>query len=361
VVRFLVNALAFPHIYRADGTADGVALANFARDIIKLFYTHLKPMTLATAKRFTIEEYHRLIDLEMFAESDRTELIEGEIVKMISKGKPHAVCCWQLNRELLNLVGDRAIIRCQDPIVLPNYSEPESDFAIVRNREDNYLTNHPTPEDILLLIEIADSSLQYDREVKLNLYAQYNIVHYWIFNLLEHQLEVYSHPYQKPQSKNFDYRQKQIFLPDESVALPNLADAILDLAKVFPNPNFSPLGLLLQISQDVTAADRRGETLGLEPYELAFYDALAQNQSAVDVMGVEELKNLAIALTEHIKKNASIDWNLKESVRAKMKVIVKRLLHKYGYPPDMQALAIELVLEQAKVYTAATAATAATI
>ncbi|AUC62508.1 type I site-specific restriction-modification system restriction subunit HsdR (plasmid) [Cyanobacterium sp. HL-69] len=108
---------------------------------------------------------------------------------------------------------------------------------------------------------------------------------------------------------------------------------------------------LLNISQDVTQADRRGEELGLEPYELAFYDALAQNQSAVDVMGVNELKLLAIALTEKIKKNASIDWNLKESVRARMKVMVKRLLRQYGYPPDMAKLATELVLEQAQVFT----------
>jgi len=198
-------------------------------------------MTVATAKRFTIAEYHRLIDLGFFAEDDRVELIEGEIVNMVSKGKPHAVCCSRLNRELLNLVGDRAIIRCQDPIFLPNYSEPEPDFAIVRNRDDNYLANHPTPEDILLLMEISDSSLQYDREVKLSLYAQYNIVHYWIFNLLENQLEVYRHSYKKFASNKFDYRQKQIFLPDESVSLPNLADAILDLAKIFPTPNISEI------------------------------------------------------------------------------------------------------------------------
>ncbi|ANV88877.1 type I restriction endonuclease subunit R [Picosynechococcus sp. PCC 7117] len=110
---------------------------------------------------------------------------------------------------------------------------------------------------------------------------------------------------------------------------------------------------LLHISREVSEADKRGEELGLEAYELAFYDALAQNQSAVEVMGSEALKNLAIALVERIKKNASIDWNLKASVRARMKVMVKRLLRKYGYPPDMEALAIDLVLEQAKVYTAA--------
>jgi type I restriction enzyme R subunit len=108
---------------------------------------------------------------------------------------------------------------------------------------------------------------------------------------------------------------------------------------------------LLHMARDVQAATQRGEDLGLEPYELAFYDALAQNQSAQDVMGVDQLRELARVLVSRIRKNASIDWNLKESARARMKVMVKRLLRQYGYPPDMQALAIELVLEQAKVFT----------
>ena len=108
---------------------------------------------------------------------------------------------------------------------------------------------------------------------------------------------------------------------------------------------------MIGMGKDVQAAQQRGEELGLEPYEIAFYDALAQNDSARDVMGHDQLRDLAIALVIQIRKTAAIDWNLKESVRARMKVMVKRLLRKYGYPPDMQALAIELVLEQAKVYT----------
>jgi type I restriction enzyme R subunit len=107
---------------------------------------------------------------------------------------------------------------------------------------------------------------------------------------------------------------------------------------------------LIAMSKDVQAAKQRGEELGLEPYELAFYDALAQNDSAREVMGQDKLRELAIVLVSRVRKNATIDWNLKESVRARMKVMVKRLLRQYGYPPDMQALAIELVLEQAKVF-----------
>lgn len=108
---------------------------------------------------------------------------------------------------------------------------------------------------------------------------------------------------------------------------------------------------LIEMGKDVQAAKLRDEELGLEPYELAFYDALAQNESARDLMGQDKLRDLAIALVTRVRQNASIDWNLKESVRARMKVMVKRLLREYGYPPDMQALAIELVLEQAKVFT----------
>ncbi|MFO7030449.1 DEAD/DEAH box helicase [Limnospira fusiformis CCALA 023] len=108
---------------------------------------------------------------------------------------------------------------------------------------------------------------------------------------------------------------------------------------------------LIEIGKDVQAAKHRGEELGLEPYELAFYDALAQNDSARDVMGQENLRKLAIALVARVRRNASIDWNIKENVRSRMKIMVKRLLRQYGYPPDMQAMAVELVLEQAKVFT----------
>ena len=133
-----------------------------------------------------------------------------------------------------------------------------------------------------------------------------------------------------------------------------LADLLEDALRRYRNQVISVTDILeelLNMAKDTKAAQTRGEALKLEPYELAFYDALAQNQSAQDVMGVDKLRDLAIVLCDRIRKNASIDWNLKESVRARMKVAVKRLLRQYGYPPDMEALATELVLEQAKVFT----------
>jgi len=190
-------------------------------------------MSLSTAKRFTIAEYHRLAELGFFKEDDRVELIKGEIINMAAKGTPHSVCETRLERELYKLVGDRATLRGQQPITLSNYSEPEPDRVIAKNRDDDYLANHPSPSDILLLIEIADSSLKYDQEVKLPLYAEAGISDYWIFNLVDNYLECYSEPYQALQGK-FGYRRKLIFLPNESLNLPNFADLVLDLSKIFP-------------------------------------------------------------------------------------------------------------------------------
>lgn len=107
---------------------------------------------------------------------------------------------------------------------------------------------------------------------------------------------------------------------------------------------------LLDLAKDIKQADQRGDDLGLSADELAFYDALAANESARDVMGDDQLKELAIVLVDRVRKNTTIDWSLKESTRARMKVMVKRLLRKYGYPPDKQAIATETVLEQAKLF-----------
>ncbi|MGI8502416.1 MAG: Uma2 family endonuclease [Hassallia sp.] len=186
-----------------------------------------------TAKRFTINEYERLAELGFFKEDDRFELIRGEIIPMVAKGKPHAVCETLLFRELIKLLVDRALVRGQQPIIIPYSSQPEPDLTIVRNVNDNYLSAHPSPADILLLIEIADSSLKYDQEVKLSLYAEAGISDYWIFNLVDNYLESYSEPYQNLSDK-FGYRRKFISLPNESINLPSLPDLTLDLSKVFP-------------------------------------------------------------------------------------------------------------------------------
>ena len=105
---------------------------------------------------------------------------------------------------------------------------------------------------------------------------------------------------------------------------------------------------LIKLSKTIVEKDEDAQKMGLSNYEYAFYTAVANNESAKELMGKDKLRELAVVLTETIRKNASIDWTIKENVRAKMKVAVKRLLRRYGYPPDMQLLATETVLKQAE-------------
>jgi Uma2 family endonuclease len=190
-------------------------------------------MSLTTAKRFTVDEYQRLGELGFFSENERVELIKGEIFEMAAKGTAHSVCITRLYRELFKLIGEQATLRGQEPIILSENSEPEPDMVIARNTPDDYLASHPVPSDILLLIEIADSSLKYDQEVKLSVYAEAGIADYWIFNLLDNCLECYTEPYHDIKGK-FGYRRKLVVLQNESVILPYFSQLVLDLSQVFP-------------------------------------------------------------------------------------------------------------------------------
>ncbi|MCC3468825.1 MAG: Uma2 family endonuclease, partial [Microcoleus sp. PH2017_06_SFM_O_A] len=138
-----------------------------------------------------------------------------------------------LVEELIILLARRARVRVQEPIILSDDTEPEPDVVIARSRSDNYVSSHPLAADILLVIEVSDSTLKYDRITKLSLYAESGIADYWIFNLVDIQLEMHSEPYQK-QRGGFDYRVKRVVLPNEFVVIPGFPDLSLDLSAVFP-------------------------------------------------------------------------------------------------------------------------------
>jgi len=106
---------------------------------------------------------------------------------------------------------------------------------------------------------------------------------------------------------------------------------------------------LIGLAKEIKQSDKEPEEMGLTDFEYAFYTAVANNQSARELMGKEKLRELAIVLYDKVRKNTTIDWTIRESARAKLKVIVKRTLRKYGYPPNMEALATETVLKQAEL------------
>jgi Uma2 family endonuclease len=143
--------------------------------------------------RFTIEQYHGMIDRGIFAEDEPIELIRGEIVRKMPMGNPHAATVNILTRLLSKCIPDSAMISIQNPVLLSD-SEPEPDVAILNFRDDLYAARRPVAQDVLLLIEVADSSLAYDRDVKGPIYAEAGVCEYWIVNLLNSTVEVYRDP-----------------------------------------------------------------------------------------------------------------------------------------------------------------------
>jgi Uma2 family endonuclease len=140
---------------------------------------------------FTVEQYYQMAEVGILDITKGTELIEGEIIDMSPMGRLHAACIAKATRSLIRLLPDSMDLRVQLPIRLSDRSEPQPDLAIVRYREDYYASGHPQDHDILFLIEVSDSTLKYDREVKLPLYAKHGIPEVWIANLEEQLLEVY--------------------------------------------------------------------------------------------------------------------------------------------------------------------------
>ncbi len=147
-----------------------------------------------TRKRFTVDEYHRMAEAGILSEDDRVELIDGEIIEMSPIGKHHAAIVNRLLAALTEQVGRRAIVSPQNPLLLNDESEPEPDIALFKFRADYYAEQLPTPADTLLIIEVADSSLDFDRIVKLPRYARGGVPEVWIINLAAGVIEVYREP-----------------------------------------------------------------------------------------------------------------------------------------------------------------------
>lgn len=152
-------------------------------------------MTAALQRHpFTINEYHRMRDARIFAEDDRIELIDGEIIKMAPIGPRHAACVDRLLNFLIRKLGEAAIARSQNPIELSDHSEPQPDIALVKFREDFYAEAHPTPDDILIAIEVADTTAENDRQIKIPSYARAEIQEVWLIDLPSDRIEIYTQP-----------------------------------------------------------------------------------------------------------------------------------------------------------------------
>jgi Uma2 family endonuclease len=144
--------------------------------------------------RFTVEEYDRMAEAGIFDEDSRVELIEGEIVEMAAMGPGHAASVRRVSKVFEHALGDVAQISTQCPVVLDARNKPEPDVALLRPRPDFYAAAHPSPDDILLVIEVSDSSLAADRTDKAQLYARAGVPETWILDLVHGFVYVYREP-----------------------------------------------------------------------------------------------------------------------------------------------------------------------
>ena len=156
-------------------------------------------------KRFTVDEYHRMSDIGIFPEDQCFELIRGQILEMPTAKPTHSGLLNRLNHLFTIRLGEFAIVSIQNPCNLDDHSEPAPDVALLKPRSDFYVNNHPLPEDVLLVLEVSDTTLRFDARIKSRLYAEAGIPEYWIVNIPQNALEV------RRESLNGHYATHQTF------------------------------------------------------------------------------------------------------------------------------------------------------
>jgi len=162
-------------------------------------------------KKFRSDEIYKMIKVGILPEESGWELIRGEIVRRMSIGSRHVGTVIKLGKLFERKVGDEVFVSTQNPVHLDEYNEPEPDIALLKPREDFYTESLPTPADILLLVEVSDSTVEYDRETKKILYAEAGITEFWLVNLKNNTIEFYTSP------KNGNYRLAKVLEKDETI------------------------------------------------------------------------------------------------------------------------------------------------
>jgi len=147
-----------------------------------------------TRRLINVDEYYRMVEAGILGEKERVELIEGELIAMAPIGDGHMGTVNAVNYLLVLAVGERGVVSVQNPLRLSNFTEPQPDFTVLAARADFYRKKKPTPDDVLLLVEVAHSSVRYDGTVKLPLYAQHGVPEYWIVRLDIGVVEIYRDP-----------------------------------------------------------------------------------------------------------------------------------------------------------------------
>ncbi|MCS7287663.1 MAG: Uma2 family endonuclease [Roseiflexus sp.] len=191
-------------------------------------YHKMCAMTVEIVRRpFSVDEYQRMRETGILAEDDRVELIDGEVRIMSPVGPLHAAVVKRLNALLTKTVADHALISVQDPIRLDAFNEPQPDLAALRPRPDYYAQQHPAPQDVFFVIEVADTSREYDRREKLPRYAAAGIPEAWLIDAAQETIEQHLDP------QNDQYTRRLRFVPGDRITSATLPIVTLDVAVIF--------------------------------------------------------------------------------------------------------------------------------
>ena len=179
-------------------------------------------------RRFTVEEYYAMAEAGILTEDDRVELIDGVIVEMAPVGSRHVGVVNGYTRALTEAVGRRAVVQVQSPIRLDDGTEPQPDIVLLQERPDLYASGHAGPQDILLVIEVADTSVGYDRNEKLPRYARAGIPEVWLTILPDRVIEAHTEP------ADGRYAVRRIFAPGDTISPACFPDIALSVDEILP-------------------------------------------------------------------------------------------------------------------------------
>jgi Uma2 family endonuclease len=179
-----------------------------------------------TKKLFTVDDYYRMAEAGILMPEDRVELIDGEIIEMSPIGARHLGCVNRATRLFTAALGNRAVVSVQNPLRLNKYNEPEPDIVLLKPRADDYASKTPAAEDAILVVEVAETTLRYDRDVKMPLYAAAGVPEVWIENLIDDLLLVYRNPAGRAYTTSLQLRRGATAAP---VALPDFVFTVEQL------------------------------------------------------------------------------------------------------------------------------------
>lgn len=182
---------------------------------------------LLVTKKFTATKYQEMIETGILTSDDHVELIRGEIVAMSPIGRKHAACVRRLNDLLSEKLQKRALVDIQNPVELDDNSIPQPDVVLLKRRADFYADSYPQSSDVFLIIEVADTTIKSDRNIKIPLYAEVNINEVWLVDTNNQSIEVYRQPVQGA------YQQKQIFFIGDSISILAFPDVTIAVNDIF--------------------------------------------------------------------------------------------------------------------------------